>query len=332
MNMLILLLLINNLKINLRSLEIIVCNNSYNQESRDINLFEFDSCYFERNNMYNGKGGVIYLYNNNISCSMRINNCIFFNCSADDMGGAIYFFSKKFGSSFVELTKICGNYCYTDKLRTYQFGAIHVYQYTQNHIDLVSLSNCNHFHDVYITFMLHGGNMTVNNYNSTKNHNIQHTGLQIALATPLNAKFCTITENNVSMYSCILIEGNSNNFLSYFNIIKNNCPYDFGVVSCYFGFLQINNTLFLNNEDILFSTFSSKLYIFDCIINHLNMSKFSILKSNGNISTLNLQFGNTNTFVLSHFQSDSCFGKSIYYEIKPPINLRLLFFFNFLIF
>ena len=59
---------------------IVNCDYIINQEVRFLSNINFsiNSCYFYRNNMFSGDGGVIYC--KNILSIMNLNNCLFYQC------------------------------------------------------------------------------------------------------------------------------------------------------------------------------------------------------------------------------------------------------------
>ena len=223
--------------------EIILCENDFNQEIRNLSNIEINNCYFERTSMLQGNGGVIYC--SEISCNLILKNSIFFYCFSLKFGGAIYFFCN-FPNTKVEIINVCGNLCFSE---IYQFGYFLVQNniLSLNSINFLSISNCNNKQIGYSTFTLQYGNISFNNLNSSNNFNILNTGFDIHHSKLLNIIFCTIFNNNVKSYDCIRLEGGFNNSILYSNIIKNNSPRSFGVVSNFFGNLEISNCIFFNN-------------------------------------------------------------------------------------
>ena len=288
-----------------------------------INSFFLDNSYFTRINTLNGDGGIIYLSFK--SKDLKLNNCIFYYCSSNNNGGVIYIYQGK----NIELFKICVSYCFAF---WYQFA--HVYTNFNNFYYLLSINNCNNNTNGYNICKFMGGDIVISNYNSSKNKNFCDSGLSIWHPIKLKSYFCSIIDNYVSDDTIICLEGNEFNYLSHYNIINNNSPQN-GIVLIYSGKYIINNSIFLNNKDILlFSKPECKFEIHNCQIIH-----FDIIYK-GNIITKNIQLNNKlNTFLMIHYSTKHClalylnkeFTKIGYYNknFNYLIILFLLIIFNF---
>ena len=255
----------NNLIFNIFS-NIILCNYSYNQEIRfsENSNFEIDSCFFSRNNFYNGYGGIIYCFQ--IISNMTLKNCIFSECSSE-RGGAIYFICETQGSN-VELKKICCYNCYAEY---YQFGIFKIFGnsiHSQN-IELLSILNDNTQKESLEPFYISNGNINLKYFNTSKSSNRIASGFTIYSATKAEIKFSTIVENYVSDYTCIALYLNYNHYLSYLNVIKNNSP-KLGVITNWAGNSVINNSIFYNNTNTLFYVRSSTLFVSNSVVFHIS--------------------------------------------------------------
>ena len=97
----------------------------------------YSNCFFMRNNFFKGNGGIIYC-KNKIS-NMNLKNCIFYSCSCNEWGGAIYFDSNKEGSNVI-LNKICINNCFANYY--YHFSYINTFLNSNNSYNLITMNKC----------------------------------------------------------------------------------------------------------------------------------------------------------------------------------------------
>ena len=284
-------------------------------------IFNYSHCFFTRTILYNGNdrpflsggfGGIIYC--NDIKSNMNLNNCIFYQCSCTGHGGAIYFRCDNEGTN-VELNNICANNCFAD---WNQFAYFVTHLNSNNKFNFLSVSNCNNICNGYISLSLQRGNIILNNFNSSKNFNIERSTFRIYSPTNFNSNFCTIVDNTVSEYRNLMLEGGLNNILSYYNIINNNNPSSsYGIVTNWIGNFIINNSIFLNNINKLFYVHEGQLNIINCKIYHPIYTLFStystgILLTNNNINQL------TNTFEIIHLNTIKCEN----YNLKKTINSK----------
>ena len=99
---------------------------------KEINIAQ---CSFSMFYVFSGKGGIIFV---DISLSsMFITYSMFYNCSCNSYGGAIYFFSTN-----SSLKMICANKCSCKSSYNYNFANINSIQV--NTIEFLSVSQCSH--------------------------------------------------------------------------------------------------------------------------------------------------------------------------------------------
>ena len=235
------------------------------------------------------------------------------------------------------MNRVCGNNCYTDINNWYQFGIIFTHSNGKNFYNYLSINNCNNNLNSYCSFTIWYGAINLTNFNSTKNINKWYSGIYIYLPSCLNSNFCTFVDNFVSLYSSLMLCGNYNNNLTYYNIINNNSPNGYGVITNWEGKYFIDNFILLNNSNSLFYVHSGQMIVSNCFVEHNGLSYFN-LYSSGTISTLNIVIGITKTYSLIHLNTDLCYGNNqtlnFFYEFtkrKNP-NLGFLFIYYFLYF
>ena len=248
-----------------------------------------------RNSIYQGNGGIIYC--SGIQTNMIVNECFFFQCGCNDQGGAI-FFSCNFIGTNVELNKNCAKNCFSN---AYQFAIILTHSNSNNLCNLLSMNNCNNISIGYRSFLLAFGNISLNNFNSTKNFNIYYSGIALLTNFKCYSNYCNIIENFASDYSCIQLDGIDNNFLNFYNIIKNNSPNNYGIITNWQGNFLINNIILINNINILFYLKTGQLNINNCKIFHQNYSLSNFNINSNNEFLLNYSI---NLIIINHFNCE----------------------------
>ena len=185
-----------------------------------------------------GNGGAIFI---NTSKSLIINETTFYNClSINGNGGAIYFYN----GLNINLFKICAVGC---KNTNYQFAYL---QTTYNQIlDLITIYNCSNLNG-YRTLIIYNGNQNISNINISYNNNIYISGIYYINPTSMFSNYCTFYNNTVSSDRCIYLQGNSGT-ISKSNIILNNSPTNYGVVTLWVGNYILKECIFDQNKDNL---------------------------------------------------------------------------------
>ena len=249
---------------------------------------DISDCFFSRSQLYNGDGGVIYISGS--SYVMSITYSMFFNCCST-RGGAIYFDSK---SSL--LNKICSS---KSSASTFQFAYISTSD--NNYVDYLSNSLCNNVNGDQ-TFIMYMGNQRIENANFSFNNGLKVSGIIINSSIICSSKFCTFSKNNVSERICMLFCYNSGT-ISYANIIQNNSPILYGVLTTWTGSSnQFLYCILINNEDTLFYVYSGMVELLHCCIFHQgNFSSSNQVTTNNNNS-----FTKQSTYIIRFFSSHHC--------------------------
>jgi len=267
-----------------------LCNSPTISQGRsyiDTNV-DISDCFFSRSVLYNGDGGVIYISGS--SYVMSITYSMFFNCCST-RGGAIYFDAK---SSV--LNKICSS---KSSAPIYQFAYISTSD--NNNVDYLSNSLCNSL-DGDQSFIMYRGNQRIENNNFSLNNGLKVSGIIIHTPVTCASKFCTISKNNASERICMLLYHNSGT-ISYSNIIHNNSPVSYGVLTTWNdGSTQLTYCILINNEDTLFYVQTGMVELLHCCIFH--QGNFS--SSNQVTTSNNNTFTKQNTYIIQFFSSHHC--------------------------
>jgi len=260
---------------------------SYSQMDIDIS-----DCFFSRYSLYNGDGGVIYVYGG--SYSMNINYSMFYNCVCSSQGGAIYFYSTN-----SSLRMICANRC---SASWYHFAYLSASQVNQ--VEYLSVSKCSHTTSGYYPIYLYTGYQRVDNTNSSMNNAYMGSGIGIWSPSTFTSSHCTFSNNKVSDSVCIFIWSDPGTIsMSYANIVHNNSPKD-GIVSVFKGGpIKMMYCIFQNNQNYLFYLETGSLEVSHSFIDH-SSSSFS---SENAVSTLNNNsLTNRITYQIQFFNSHHC--------------------------
>ena len=179
---------------------------------------------------FNGNGGAISY--NNVIIELLIENCIFFECGANDFGGAISFLCSNNGGCV--LNKVCGFQCYilnTNNMQGGQFSFINTNNNKINEVHFTSITKCYNstIGSKNNVILLKSGEQIIKNLNSSSNSLMRYSGFSIHQSVSSNISFCTIINNKVSNEIVLWFYQGIHN-VYYLNIIKNNSP-SWGIVT-----------------------------------------------------------------------------------------------------
>ena len=241
-------------------------------ENMNINISD---CYFSRSSTYSGYGGTIYVSSG--SLSMRVDRSMFYNCVCSSDGGAIWF-----SSSNSELRMICANRCSCGINSNGHFALLLASQ--ENLVEFISVSFCSHETNGYYSIRLRTGNQKVDNSNSSMNKANRDSGIGIG-SPSFTSSYCTFSNNNVSSRICIFFYSNSGT-MSYANIVNNNSPINYGVVSVEgTESTKMMYCVFKDNQNTLFCLLAGPLEVSHSYIYHTGgFSTSTSVSSNNNNS------------------------------------------------
>ena len=249
----------------------------------------------------------------------------FFNCSATDYGGALYF--SDISSSYC-IEKCCAYYCFNDGTSTYpdgQFGylktLIGINQY-------LSMSYCSPEPKLrHASVLFYSSNLTILSTNSSNNY-LKYRSLFLYYVTISNINFSIISNNIASTNQCFYLQRVISSIF-YTNILNNTVGS--GGVICAFphsvgSTITFYFSLFLNNKlNSLFETSSSTIKVIDCWSDDYQITSGVTFSNTKGISS---------PFKLTFFKSAFCDAliplnlniKSIKKNIRSS---KLIFFLNF---
>jgi len=255
---------------------------SYVDKNNNISL-----CFFSRYLSYSGNGGVICVSVSNFS--MSINYSMFYICVCSSSGGAI-----DFNSLNLCLRMICANRCSANSHHFVYFVASQT-----NQVEYLTVSNCSHTASGYYSTRLDYGNQRVDNTNSSMNNARESSCILIQSASSLISSHCTFSNNNVYHSICIWFYSTTGTVsMSYANIVHNNSPSLYGVVTVNGAFPKMIYCIFHNNQNYLFCVGSGSLEVAH---SSLSFSRSTTVSTSNNNS-----FTNRITYQLQFFNSLHC--------------------------
>jgi len=274
------------------------CNNESIDQGRSYANVTIDisQCFFSRHSLYDGNGGVIYVFGS--PHSMDITNIMFYNCVCSNQGGAIYF-----SSSNSSLRMICANSCLCGIYKVGNFA--HLLASKANQVEYLSISNCSHTTSGYNPVFLNLSYQRVDNTNSSMNNAIQVSGIQINSPSSSTSSFCTFSNNKVSDGICIFFASSSGTIsMSFANIVHNNSP-SIGVVFISgVGSKKMMYCIFHNNQNTLFREYQGSLELSHSFIDHSGSFSSLISESTSN----NNSFTKRVTYQIQFFNSHHCYA------------------------
>ena len=293
-------------------------NNQYRFTISD-SSYIFNNCYFTRNHILVGFGGIIYSIG--VESKIELIECIFYSCSSTLNSGAIYFLSFE-ENCYIKLNKICVNNCFS---KWNQFSNFETNKNSNNTFNLISINSCNNIKNGFSVLFIGNGKNILKNLNSSNNFNSMASGFWIENNIIFNILFYNLINNIVSSDILLYLDSNFQNNFTYFNIINNNSPLN-GILYIDQGLFNFENCNFLNNKNILFFIEEkSNLIICNCQIFHQDLLYL------GNINLFNnniiKKIKNLNTFLIIHYSTIYCLNNYLEFTKIKKIFIN----FNFLI-
>ena len=278
---------------------------------KNINI---SNCFFSRNSLYDGNGGVISVYLGYFS--MNINNSMFYYCASSGQGGAIYF-----SSSNSSLRKICANSCSCGASCHGHFAILSASK--ENMVEYLSVSNSSHTTSGYESIRLQKSYQRIDNTNSSMNNAISYSGIFIDSPTSFTSSYCTFSNNKVSNSICIYFYYGSDTIsMSFANIVHNNSPSNGVVYANGGGLRKMLFCIFHNNQNYLFCVRDGSLEVSHSFIDH----PFSSFSRSTAVSTDNSSLTNRITYQLQFFNSLHCNADIPLEEISLEETLRMTYY------
>jgi len=288
------------------NLERLAQGRSYNNDN-----IQVDNCLFSRFAIFVGDGGVMNVDGGDYS--LNVTNSIFYNCSCSNFGGSIYFVST---SSC--LINCCANRCHAYKNH---FAYIHA---SSGFYEQISISSCSYLSTGYYPIRLITGGQIIIRTNSSSNKAEWTSAILIENPSSFFSSYCTFFFNKASDCICInfnLICGK----MSSANIIQNDSPNRYAVVSQYVGSITMEYCVFNLNQNYLFQINPGSLTLSHCFISHIgSFSSLTPVVTSNNNSKIS-----TASYEISYFGSHYCFGQDLVsmHTLMSPTPPKILFLF-----
>ena len=228
---------------------------------------------------------------------LLVEECMFYNCTSYNNGGAIHFFSM---NGRLAISKVCGHHCFTENSNG-QF----IYQYKLSAIiHQLSIHRCP---GPYQMSTLNSPIYSLDGFDNFSFCNVsycQTNAYCIYYGQQLSQfllSYCTIADNiaasnsGIRLYlisvSNIMNTNLINNYLSNGPLISTDRP------------TYISGCIFLFNHCPLFGVYSTSTFsLTRCFINHVNGFSYSI----GSYAPLMTTIGYTQTLVINHYSTYYC--------------------------
>jgi len=277
--------------------------------------FDINNCFFSRNGVFNGKGGIIYL--TGVSSSLNMVNVMVFNGSSNDMGGVVYF-----DGGNVDMNRIC---CSKADAVSGIFAYVKSSSVNMQYISVSQTYAPEHLHLFRICY----GVQRFDYNNASMNLCASISGARFAFCSSLTSSYCTFSQNIAKNTECIeLCKGSSSRTLAYANIIGNYMIGSlYGIVVVYDnGAYTMSKCIFMDNNKTLFYCESgSSLFISDSVINHV----FPL--SSGIITTSNIATSFKSSYKIDHFYSFYCPSPNFDFTKESKSTIKTVFLFIYLL-
>jgi len=303
--------------------------NCLSQNEAHINLnIDIDDCYFSRTFSRAGKGGVVSVINAGIQ--MKISQSVFYNCSANDHGGVIWFVSQKIG-----FYSVCAFNCFTSPTYRYEFGYIDVSDSTENHYSLLSLAQCpsQKYSDRSQPCQIYRGNQMLYMCNSSDNCVDYHSGFVFVSPKSLDVMFSTFS-NNKGSNTCLYVSVTATSGSYYFKNLNVFNNYQSKTTEGVFYIntkttITFESCLLSKNNQILFFVFAGSVSISHSLIQHIPSKLFSgslIYSNNVSIS----EVASIQSYNYNYYSPRYCYEKISSQTIRYDFQYSRLLLINIL--
>jgi len=280
----------------------------------------------------NEHGGAININRQNTFFKLAFS--LFFGCKVASgyNGGAIFCECSKSGLVFME--KVCSSDCFTLGFNYGQFFHISLQGTNFSRLEYVSVTRCLYSPNRnYDTIRFINGNEEIKNTNSSKNTQLQGSGMLVWNGNTYYIGFCTVSNNTDDNYRTIYVFYGNNAIISNSNIIFNNPGLSSnGQIICVESIpCTIEQCVFYHNTcKHLIAISSTTVTVKDCTVDILNSNNPVLLQTNNNIVSKPL------IIPIIHFSTIHCQAEKplIHYTKvnKVPKSSPLLYFFTQLVF
>jgi len=236
-------------------------------------------------------------------------DCVFYTCISPSHGGAIYFYAAEKGA--MAMKRVCGSNCSTGNNLYGQFFYSYVPTNNNTLIQLVTVEKCaNNPITKYAAISIYGGNSTFSELNISKCYTYQYSAMYSVYGLRNSFKYCTIYANSASHSYCYYAEVET--FMNFTNIISNDSPSNYGVVSCHRHYYA-SDCIYMYNMNTLFYNPSYSTNLIRGWIKHQSTL------NTGNIYTMGVTntIVETPTIVINHYSTYGCNPQAMGQDLSP---------------
>jgi len=246
-------------------------------------------------------------YYSDIEIKIMFENCLFYNCTANNkqVGGAFYINIPNGGCVFL---RTCASCCQTES--SYQLGYVYAHPDCHNNFVFSSFEKCSIDLVGYpYSLSLNSGMQSINNMNSSKNTGSQMSGFYSSSPNPLMFKYNTISNiNNTNGYS-VYITGNTG-FLKYSNFVDFKIPTSVLYTIYLSGGYVMEYCIIKSWQNFAIYGGTSLIVRFCYFDKTVNQTTGSFVFQNS--------YPNTATYVLEHFSTAMCIAQNPAYPPQTP--------------
>jgi len=256
-------------------------------------------------------GPAIY-FTTSLTIRLYVENCMFFNCSAQSNGGAI---NINCPNGYFVMDKICGFNCFTESSHgqfVYTYHALAILNY-------VSIHRCPGQYQtgtLYSPIYGYAGNQNMTYCNSSYCYTYQHSICYMTSSNKIVQYFCSFTNNYATHSFGSYFTSNTNTFVLKSIFINNNSPLYALIYSDYQ--IQFEESIFMFNYCILFNKATTLTFsVINCFINRITAYA---LYTGSPVSAATTN-GYTQTYNIAHFVSYYCNEQQSAQELTPCATL-----------
>jgi len=266
--------------------------------SYETNSVNISGCFFSRENDYSGDGGVICIKGGSYSIDIEIS--MYYHCTCNSKNSNLKMICTSMCSSIV------GHYAIIEAVNL-------------NIINYLSVSYSSKNSKGKYPICLKNGNQNAKNSNSSMNQAEETSGIYHLSPLSFESSFCSFSNNQASVGICIYFNSNSGT-MSSINVVHNNSPNDYGVITNYNGSPKIKYGIFFNNQNTLLFIGSGCIDLSHSFISHTSFI------STGSNNSITLQQSYKIQFFHSHYCiADNPIPIENTLQIFPRLITRFLF-------
>jgi len=252
-----------------------------------------DNCFFIRNQVFSGSGGIISIEGVQISLSLKYT--IIHESSSSLYGGALF----TYGLSKSEIKMCCGSCCSSGYDH---FGYIAVISTNDHIIYGLSLTKCSSGSQGEDAINIACGYEQITQTNMSNNFANYVAGPLIQNPQGMKMSYCTYSNNRPSQSVCFRSQqGSGSIHVLNSNFVSNTSPLASGIFETkHSSVFSLDSCIFYGNSNTLFYAATGSITISNSYISHLGTTQYGTVYNNNNAATVE------ETYLIMHFGTFYC--------------------------